>query len=430
MEAAHARRTPQGLSWAEADRRLAALGVAEDRSSRSTSSIVIGNVFTLFNAIIGVFFVLILSLGLFADAVFGVIAIVNSAIGIRQEIKAKEILDNLALTVAPRAQVLRDGELVELLGDEVVPGDVVRIEPGDQLVADGEVISSRSLTLDESQLTGEPDGIRKHVGERALSGSFSIAGSGYYELDAVREESYAEKIAGEARAFRHPPSPLQSEVNRLLWATTGLMVPMALILIVALRARDIEFTEAAQTSTAGLITLIPEGLVLLMSVTLAVAAVRLARLDTLVQQISATESLAAVDTVCIDKTGTLTDGDLDLIGIELANPADAETVERALGVFAASSGERNRTLEVMADHYPGKPAQIGAEIAFSSRWKWSGLTLGQRPDLRPRRPGRPGLARGADAAASPRGGPPRPRVAGAARGRLLAGKRAAAARPR
>ena len=171
------------------------------------SSIVAGNVFTLFNAIIGVFFVLILSLGLFADAVFGLIAIVNSYIGIRQELKAKETLDELAVLVAPQAKVdPRRRRSSSCCAEEVVPGDVVAVEPGDQLVADGEVVDSRGLTLDESMLTGEADGVRKDPGDRALSGSFCISGSGHYEVDAVREESYA----GQARrrGARLPPPAL------------------------------------------------------------------------------------------------------------------------------------------------------------------------------------------------------------------------------
>ena len=206
-------RHPGGLSNKEAAKRLRQLGPVEDRTSRSTASIVAGNVFTFFNLIIGVFFIFILSLGLFADALFGFIAVINSYIGIRQELKAKETLESLALLVAPKAKAVRDGELVELTANEVVPGDWIRIEPGDQLVADGEVTESRGLTLDESLLTGEADGVRKRVGQRVLSGSFCIAGSGYYEVDAVREDSYAAKVAGEARTFRHPPSPLQEEVN-------------------------------------------------------------------------------------------------------------------------------------------------------------------------------------------------------------------------
>jgi magnesium-transporting ATPase (P-type) len=369
---------PRGLTSAEAARRLAALGPPEPPSSRSVASIVTANVLTLFNAILGVFFVLLLSLGLFADALFGLIAVVNSYIGIRQELRAKETLDELALVVAPRAHAIRDGAPVELRGEEIVPGDVVRIEPGDQLVADGVVIDSRSLMLDESILTGESDGVRKPSGERVLSGSFCIAGSGHYEVDAVREQSHAEQVAGEARAFRHPLSPLQVEVNSVLSATTIAMLPLAVLLILAMKARSVELHEAAQTAAAGLVTMIPEGLVLLMSVTLAVAAVRLARQRTLVQQISATESLAAVDTICIDKTGTLTDGSLELIAVEPADPEHAAATVDALARFAHSAGARNRTLETIAERYPGRAGQVAAEVPFSSSWKWSGVTLNGR----------------------------------------------------
>ena len=369
------RRHPEGLTESEAARRLHKLGPLEDRTSRSTASIVAGNVFTLFNAIIGVFFIIILSLQLWADAAFGFIAILNSYIGIRQELKAKETLESLALLVAPKAKAIRDGRAVEVHADEVVPGDMIRLEPGDQLVADGELAESRGLTLDESMLTGEADGVRKGPSDRALSGSFVISGSGYYEVDAVREDSYAEKVAGEARTFRHPPSPLQQEVDRVIVASTWLMVPLAILLIFALVSRETPLEEGAQTATAGLITLIPEGLVLLMSVTLAVAAVRLAKLDTLVQQMAATESLAAVDTICVDKTGTLTSGELKLVGVEVADPERAAAAHQALARFAASSGERNRTLEAVAENYPGTAERVAGEVPFSSEWKWSGLTL-------------------------------------------------------
>jgi cation-transporting ATPase E len=368
----HAASQAHGLSSAEAERRLAELGEPQPSTSRSVSSIVIGNVFTLFNAIIAFFFILILSLGLFADALFGLIAIVNSSIGIRQELKAKETLDRLALLVAPRAKVIRDGQIVELGAQEVVPGDVTRVEPGDQLVADGTVIDTRGLTVDESLLTGESDGVRKRAGDRLLSGSFGISGSGHYEIDAVREDSYAERIAGEAREFRHPPSPLQVEVNRVLKATATGMAPIALIVLTGFTLHDKAFREAAQDATAGLVTLVPEGLVLLMSVTLAVAAIRLARQNTLVQQMAGTEALAAVDTICVDKTGTLTDGTLRLLGVEAA---DRGAAERALARFAASAGERNRTLETIAERYPAAAERVVAEVPFSSAWKWSGLTL-------------------------------------------------------
>jgi magnesium-transporting ATPase (P-type) len=365
----------QGLSSAEAKARLRKLGPPPETSSRSVSSIVAGNVFTLFNAIIGVFFVLDLGLGLYADSIFGLIAVINSYIGIRQELKAKATLDELAVLVAPHARVIRDGSVAELLATEVVPGDVIAVGPGDQLVADGEVIATRGMTLDESLLTGEAEGIQKNVGDRVLSGSFCISGSGHYVADAVREQSYAGRLAGEARAFRHPPSPLQEEVNRVIVACTYVMLPLAVLLLITLKVRSVSLDEAAQTATAGLVTLIPEGLVLLMSVTFAVAAVRLARRDTLVQQMSASESLAAVDTICVDKTGTLTVGELRLAAVEFAEGVDPTAGSRALARFAASAGDRNKTLETIAERYPGEAMPVKAEVPFSSEWKWSAVAL-------------------------------------------------------
>src|SRR6187200_2293284 len=368
-------RMDEGLSSSEAAARLRKLGPAPEDSSRSLASIVAANVFTLFNAIIGAFFLLDIGLGLYADALFGVIAVVNSSIGIYQEKKAKETLDEIAVLVAPHARVLRDGAVVELLATEVVPGDLVQVGPGEQLIADGEAVESRGMTMDESLLTGESDGIRKSEGDRVLSGSFCVSGSGHYVVDAVRGESYAGRIAGEAKTFGHPPSPLQEEVNRVILASTYVMLPLAVVLILSLKLRAVPLEEAAQTATAGLVTLIPEGLVLLMSVTFAVAAKHLAKRDTLVQQMSATESLASVDTVCVDKTGTLTAGELRLTTVEYADGVDPKAGAAALGRFAASAGNRNGTLETIAEEFPRKPGTVRGEVPFSSEWKWSGISL-------------------------------------------------------
>ena len=372
-----------GLSRKEAAARLRKLGPPPETSSRSTSSIIAGNVFTLFNAIIAVFFVLDLGLGLYADSLFGLIAIINSYIGIRQELNAKKTLDAVAVLVAPRAQVHRDGQTEELLAEEVVPGDLVALGPGDQLVADGRVVASRGLTVDESMLTGEADGIRKGSGDEVLSGSFVITGSGHYEIEAVREQSYAGRLAGEAKAFRHPLSPLQQEVNRVIVVSTYAMIPLAILLLVSLKVRSVGLQSAAETATAGLVTLIPEGLVLLMSVTFAVAAVRLARRDTLIQQMSATESLASVDTICVDKTGTLTEGKLRLATVEFAEDVDPAVGAAVLGRFAASAGNRNQTLETIAERYPGDPGwspprspSPPSGSGRASRWRATGRGRG------------------------------------------------------
>jgi len=410
----------QGLSNKEAAARLRKLGPSPETSSRSLASIVAANVFTLFNAIIAGFFVLDIGLGLYADALFGVIAVVNSSIGIYQEKKAKETLDEIAVLVAPHARVVRDGAVVELTANEVVPGDVIQVGPGDQLVADGEAIASRGMTMDESLLTGESDGIRKHEGDRVLSGSFCVSGSGHYVVDAVREESYAGRIAGEAKTFRHPPSPLQEEVNRVILASTYVMLPLAVVLVLSLKIRSVSLDEAAQTATAGLVTLIPEGLVLLMSVTFAVAAVRLAKRGTLVQQMSASESLASVDTICVDKTGTLTAGELRLVGVEYADGVDPKSGAAALGRFAASAGDRNKTLETIAEEFPGKAGKVQGEVPFSSEWKWSGISLDGGSGSRTYVLGAPDVLAEAGALALP------PRLAGKLEEETAAGRRVVA----
>ena len=254
----------------------------------------------------------------------------------------------------------------------------------------------------------------------------------------MREESYAGRLAGEARAFRHPPSPLQEEVNRVIVACIYAMVPLAILLILTLKLRNTGIDEAAQTATAGLVTLIPEGLVLLMSVTFAVAAVRLAKKDTLVQQMSATESLAAVDTICVDKTGTLTDGELRLLGAEVAEGVEPAAAHAALGNFAASAGDRNRTLETIAERFPGRGGEgrgrgavlLGVEVerrcATSARPSYvlgAPDVLGEAGALTLP----PGLAAGARA--RDRGGPARRRLRrdAASRCRPIPAQRAGAA---
>ena len=238
--------------------------------------------------------------------------VINAAIGILQELRAKRQLDRLALLVAPRARVVRDGETVAVPVEGVVEGDAIRLEPGEQVVADGPLLEARSLQLDESVLTGEADPVGKALGDEVRSGSFCIAGGGIYRADMVGDDAYASTLTETARAERRDLSPLQRDINRLLRLMILVMVPIAALLIAALEYHKTPVRQAVSTATAGLVTLVPEGLVLLASVAFAVGAARMARRGALVQRLSAVESLAGVDVVCVDKTGTLTDGTLAL----------------------------------------------------------------------------------------------------------------------
>jgi cation-transporting ATPase E len=365
-----------GLTDVEARRRLEAEPPrAPVSTTRSYASIVRSNTLTLFNLILGSFWVVITAAGRPADGLFGGVLVANTGIGILQDVRAKRALDRLALLVAPHARVVRDGRESTIAADEVVDGDVVALRPGDQVVADGAVVESASLELDESQLSGESQAVEKNVGDELLSGSFCVEGGGRYLVNRTGEQSYAAQVVGEAREFRYRRSPLEQQVNRLLLVTTGVMLPLGAAFVWVLIAHHLRFRPAAATATAGIVTLVPEGLVLLMSLTFAVAAVRLSGRGMLVQSFNAVESLANVDTVCLDKTGTLTDGTLALHGVTPMGPIGQAEAEGLVGGYAASATSRNDTVDAIAAALPGTPRPVHAEVPFSSRWKWSACRL-------------------------------------------------------
>ncbi|HEY7206619.1 MAG TPA: HAD-IC family P-type ATPase [Gaiellaceae bacterium] len=367
--------TLSGLSESEAARRRAAKPPAPPPATRSYSSIVRANVFTLFNLILLVFGVLTLAFGKPQDALFLSVLIGNAAIGITQEIRAKRALDRLSALVAPTATVVRDGNVRTVAVNHVVEGDLVRLQPGDQVVGDGTLVEADGLLLDESILTGESDPVARAAGDEIRSGSFAFEGTGAYSVEAVGSESYAARITGEARSFRHPRSPLERAMNRLLLILVAVMVPLGAMFGYALWRRNISFSEAVTTSVAAVGTLVPEGLILLTSLTFAVAAFRMAKRGALAQQLNAIESLAAVDVICLDKTGTLTRPGLDVAELVPAVGVEHEDLEQALGLYAASVGSRNRTVAAIASAFPAEPARVDAEVPFSSRRRWSAARI-------------------------------------------------------
>jgi len=291
-------------------------------------------------------------------------------------VRAKLALDRLAALVVPTAMVVRDGEARQVHVEELVVGDLVRIEAGDQVVADGELIQAEGLAVDESILTGESHPVQRAVAEEVRSGSFAVEGFGAYTVSAVGPESYAERIAGEARAFRHPRSPLERSVSTLLFAMVGVMVVLGVLFGYALFESDVGRTEAAERAVAAVLTLVPEGLILLVSLTYAVSALRMVRRGALAQQLNAIESLASAEVICVDKTGTLTHPALRVLDVVPAPEWNPEGVVEMLGRFAASSQARNATLEAIAESYPGDAEEPEAQVPFTSRRRWSALRLG------------------------------------------------------
>jgi P-type E1-E2 ATPase len=365
-----------GLTQVEARRRLEASPPPEaPGTSRSYASIVRSNTLTLFNLILGAFWAVIIAAGRPADGLFGAVIVANTGIGILQDVRAKRALDRLALLVAPHARAVRDGREQTVPADEVVHGDIVALRPGDQVVADGAVVESSALMLDESQLTGESHAVAKGAGDEILSGSFCVEGAGRYLVDRTGEASYASRVVGEAREFRYRRSPLEIQINQILLVTTAVMLPLGAAFVWVLIRHHLPFGLASATATAGIVTLVPEGLVLLTSLTFAVAAVRLSTRGMLVQAFNAVESLAHVDTVCMDKTGTLTDGTLALHDVTPVGTIEADEAERHVRDFAAGTTSRNDTVDAIAAALPGTARPARSEVPFSSRWKWSACRL-------------------------------------------------------
>src|SRR5581483_2392698 len=361
-----------GLTEAEAARRLGERGPpARPATSRSYASIVRANVFTLFNLILAVAGGMTLAFGEWQDALFLGVLVGNAGIGIAQEVRAKRALDRLTALVAPTATVVRDGVERLVPVSKVVGGDLVRLAPGDQLVADGVLEEEHSLRLDESILTGESSLVSRQVGDEVRSGSFAVEGTGAYTVTAVGDESYAARITGEARSFRHPRSPLELALNRLLLVLVGVLVPLGLLLGYALWHRHTPLHSAVPTAVAAVVTLVPEGLILLATLTYAVAALHMARRGALAQQLNAIESLASVDLVCLDKTGTLTEPALRVV--DVVGPA---ALKAELGRYAASVSARNATLAAIASAFPSGAEPVDEELPFSSRRRFVAARIG------------------------------------------------------
>ncbi|WP_460772411.1 HAD-IC family P-type ATPase [Microbacterium sp. GXF7504] len=373
-----------GLSAAEVDerRRDGRTNAFEADSSRSIGSIVRANVFTLFNGIVGACFLVLLLVGRWQDALFGLAAFANAIIGCVQEFRAKAALDKLALLNAPRARVLRDGVEAEIAPAEVVLDDVLVLRAGDQVPADAEVVDVRGLQIDESMLTGESDAVDKRPGDEALSGSVVVGGSGHARVNRVGADSYANRFAAEAKRFSMVGSELRTSINRVLrWVGWGIGPIGLLVLNAQIQVAggwehafaNGHWVQAVVNTIASLTAMIPLGLVLMTSIAFAVGAAKLARKQVLVNELPAVEGLARVDVVCLDKTGTLTVGDIDFAASHPLAGAAAGW-ESALGWYGAAP-DANATSRCLAGDFadPGEAAL--ATIAFSSARKWSAVSL-------------------------------------------------------
>ena len=368
-----------GLSDAEVAARVAA-GKTNDvpsRASRSVADIVRANVFTRINAILGVLLAIVLATGSLINGLFGLLIIANSGIGIIQELRAKKTLDSLAIIGQAKPRVRRQSGTADLAPNAVVLDDIIELGPGDQIVVDGDVLEAVALEVDESLLTGEADAIAKGVGDPVMSGSFVVAGTGAYRATKVGREAYAARLAEEASKFTLVKSELRSGINKILQFITYLLVPTGLLIIYTqLFLTNVGWRESVLRMVGALVPMVPEGLVLMMSIAFAVGVVRLGRRQCLVQELPAIEGLARVDVVCADKTGTLTENGMRLSEVRVLDGASSEQVGEVLAALVADDTRPNASIAAIAEAYPHPPNWTATAVApFKSATKWSGASF-------------------------------------------------------
>ncbi|WP_223690755.1 HAD-IC family P-type ATPase [Leifsonia poae] len=379
-------RTREGLTRAEvAQRHASGRGNTQQQSSsRSIGDILRENILTLFNGILTVCFVAVIVLGDLRDGFFYGVVIVNALIGIVQEVRAKLVLDRAALLAAPESRVRRDGEVATIPLEGVVLDDLLVLRPGDQIPADARVAESTGLSLDESMLTGEADPVFKDEGAALLSGSHVVSGTGYAIVTAVGADSYASKLTSEIRKHSLVHSELRDATNRILVYLSWILGPVILITLVGRVLAyggwnelfvDTRWRRALLDAVAAVVGMIPEGLVLLTSLAFGVAAIQLAGRKVLVQELAAVEVLARVDVLCLDKTGTLTSGELAFDRAEpIGGAVSVADADIALAAFGADD-TGNATSGILSSRFRSDRYRVVRRVPFSSATKYSGVVL-------------------------------------------------------
>ena len=371
---------PSGLSASEVAERVADGRVNDvpDAPVRTTREILRANVLTPVNAIMGTLLALILIAGFPGDALFAGVIVSNSVIGVVQELKARRTLTELALLSTPRACVIRDGTSQEVTVSQVVADDILELAPGDQVVVDGDVVSSVGLEIDESLLTGEADPVDKATGDPMLSGSFVSAGSGHYRATRIGTDSYAVSLAEEARRFKLADSELRSGVNTILRWLTAIIPPAAGLLLLRLFVTEDLWEEALRGTVSAAVAMVPDGLVLLTSLSFIVGVIALAKRQALAKELASVELLARVDTLCLDKTGTITTGEISFGRIEAISSTSEAEATAALGAMATADPSPNATLAAIAAACPSPGWRTTSVTPFSSAHKWAAAEFEDR----------------------------------------------------
>ena len=370
----------QGLSAAEVAERVARGEVNVDAGvhTRSIRQIVRENTLTLFNAINAILAVFVLITGSYKNMLFMVVIVCNTLIGIVQEIRSKRTTDRLSIVASSKASVLRDGALVELPLDELVRDDVIELGRGDQIPADAVVVKG-ACDVNESLLTGESKLVKKRPDDELMSGSFVNAGTVWARVVHVGAENYAAKISAEAKQHKAVNSEIMNSLNGIIKFVSFIIFPLGALLFARQHfLTGTETNEAILSTVSALVGMIPEGLILLTSTVLAVAVVRLAKSRVLVQQLYCIETLARVDTLCLDKTGTITTGKMEVAAVRPVPGVPQATVDTAFASIARADEDPNETAQAVVEHFAGADVAVlhaSRVVPFSSDKKWSGAVF-------------------------------------------------------
>ncbi len=366
----------RGLTAADVADRVARGQVNDvpDAPSRTFTEILRANLFTKFNALIGSLWAIVMICGAYRDALFGGVVVANTLIGIIQELRAKRTLDRLTVVNAPKVMAVRDGEIHQLAVNELVLDDVMDLRPGQQIVADSTMLAGTNLEVDESLLTGESDPVVKAIGDDLMSGSFVVSGSARAQVTKVGADAYAAQLAEEARRFTLVHSALRAAMDRIVTLVTYALVPTGIALFISQLDSDGGVRDGLVSAVGGVVAMVPEGLILLTSVAFTVGVLRLAKRRTLVQELPAIEVLARVDVICLDKTGTITSGAMDVTEVRAVDGNDRTEpeIDAALAALAWADPNPNATQQALQRRFDDTAAwTMSGSVAFSSARKWS-----------------------------------------------------------
>ena len=349
----------------------------DDDKTRSNWEIIRDNVCTLFNLFNLLIAIALIAVHAYTNLAYMLIIVVNIVIGIVQEMHARNLVKKLSVLKISKATVIRDGQEREIDIGDIVLDDVIILDAGKQICADSEVLSGE-VEVNESLLTGESDTILKKAGDKLLSGSYVVSGKCYSKVEKVGKDNFAEKITSETKKYKRAESELVNSMKRVTRFTSFVIIPVGIILFVqAFFVRNMDMTNSVVSTAAALLGMLPKGLMLLITISLATGVIKLAKKSVLVQDLFSVETLAHVDTLCLDKTGTITEGKMKVADIKIYDESKLpQPLNMMMSAFVNEMTDNNATFMALKEHFKGDAAfEVADRMAFSSERKWSSISF-------------------------------------------------------